>query len=234
MGSIKEFGEPGFYFVEDKDFTTNPCVEIGMYPQLEGVTGWQGCNLTEINGGKCTSKEEFFKACRAGAIMGTLQAGYTSFKYLDETTKAIFEREALLGVSVTGWMNNPEVLLDADIQREGADIVRAVNKEVAELLGINAAARTTCVKPSGNASVLLQTSSGIHAEHSPRYLRHIQLNKESEVAQLIAESNPYMVEESVWSSNNTDYCVAFPIMSPEGSLYREDLYGKNLIWQKPT
>ena len=229
MGSIKEFGEPGFYFVEDKDFTTNPCVEIGMYPQLEGVTGWQGCNLTEINGGKCTSKEEFFKACRAGAIMGTLQAGYTSFKYLDETTKAIFEREALLGVSVTGWMNNPEVLLDADIQREGADIVRAVNKDVAELLGINAAARTTCVKPSGNASVLLQTSSGIHAEHSPRYLRHIQLNKESEVAQLIAESNPYMVEESVWSSNNTDYCVAFPIMSPEGSLYREDLYGKNLL-----
>ena len=229
MGSIKEFGEPGFYFVEDKDFTTNPCVEIGMYPQFEGVTGWQGCNLTEINGGKCTSKEEFFKACRAGAIMGTLQAGYTSFKYLDETTKAIFEREALLGVSVTGWMNNPEVLLDADIQREGADIVRAVNKEVAELLGINAAARTTCVKPSGNASVLLQTSSGIHAEHSPRYLRHIQLNKESEVAQLIAESNPYMVEESVWSSNNTDYCVAFPIMSPEGSLYREDLYGKNLL-----
>jgi len=229
MGSIKEFGEPGFYFVEDKDFTTNPCVEIGMYPQLDGVTGWQGCNLTEINGGKCTSKEEFFKACRAGAIMGTLQAGYTSFKYLDETTQAIFEREALLGVSVTGWMNNPEVLLDADIQREGADIVRAINKEVAELLGINAAARTTCVKPSGNASVLLQTSSGIHAEHSPRYLRHIQLNKESEVAQLIAESNPYMVEESVWSSNNTDYCVAFPIMSPEGSLYREDLYGKNLL-----
>ena len=229
MGSIKEFGEPGFYFVDNKDFTTNPCVEIGMYPQIKGKTGWQGCNLTEINGGKCTTKEEFFKACRAGAIMGTLQAGYTSFKYLDETTQAIFEREALLGVSVTGWMNNPEVLLDADIQRQGAEIVKSVNKEVAKLLGINAAARTTCVKPSGNASVLLQTSSGIHAEHSPRYLRHIQLNKESEVAQLIAESNPYMVEESVWSSNNTDYCVAFPIMSPEGSLYREDLYGKNLL-----
>ena len=229
MGSIKEFGEPGFYFVDNKDFTTNPCVEIGMYPQIKGKTGWQGCNLTEINGGKCTTKEEFFKACRAGAIMGTLQAGYTSFKYLDETTQAIFEREALLGVSVTSWMNNPEVLLDADIQRQGAEIVKSVNKEVAKLLGINAAARTTCVKPSGNASVLLQTSSGIHAEHSPRYLRHIQLNKESEVAQLIAESNPYMVEESVWSSNNTDYCVAFPIMSPEGSLYREDLYGKNLL-----
>ena len=115
MGSIKEFGEPGFYFVEDRDFTTNPCVEIGMYPQIDGKSGWQGCNLTEINGGKCESPEEFFKACRAGSILGTLQAGYTDFKYLDETTKAIFEREALLGVSVTGWMNNPDVLLDEEV-----------------------------------------------------------------------------------------------------------------------
>jgi len=229
MASIKEFGEPGFYFVDDRDFTTNPCVEIGMFPQINGESGWQGCNLTEINGGRCTTKEEFFKACRAGAILGTLQAGYTDFKYLSGTSKAIFEREALLGVSVTGWMNNPDVLLDADIQREGAEIVKAVNEQVANLLGINPAARTTCVKPSGNASVLLQTSSGIHAEHSPRYIRHVQLNKDSEVAQLILDSNPYMVEESVWSNNKTDYCVAFPVISPEGSMYREDLYATKLL-----
>jgi ribonucleoside-diphosphate reductase alpha chain len=229
MKSIKEFGEPGFYFVENKDFTTNPCVEIGMYPQIDGQTGWQGCNLTEINGGKCTTKEEFFKACRAAAILGTLQAGYTDFKYLNETSKKIFDREALLGVSITGWMNNPDVLFDEEIQREGAEIVKAVNKEVAELIGINAAARTTCVKPSGNASVLLQTASGIHAEHSPRYLRHVQLNKDSEVAQLIAQSNPYMVEESVWSANGTDYCTAFPVVSPEGSLYKEELFGTALL-----
>lgn len=229
MASIKEFGEPGFYFVDDKDMTTNPCVEIGMYPQIDGVTGWQGCNLTEINGSKCTTKEEFFKACRAGAIMGTLQAGYTDFNYLQDTSKKIFDRESLLGVSVTGWMNNPDVLLDADIQKEGAEIVKRVNKEVASLVGINQAARTTCVKPSGNASVLLETASGIHAEHSPRYIRHIQLNKETEVGQLLAKTNPYMVEESVWSSNNSDYCIGFPIISPEGSLYREDLYGKALL-----
>jgi ribonucleoside-diphosphate reductase alpha chain len=229
MASIKEFGEPGFYFVDSRDFTTNPCVEIGMFPQIDGESGWQGCNLTEINGGRCTTKEEFFKACRAGAILGTLQAGYTEFKYLSGTSKAIFEREALLGVSVTGWMNNPEVLLDADIQREGAEIVKAVNEQVANLLGINPAARTTCVKPSGNASVLLQTSSGIHAEHSPRYIRHVQLNKDSEVAQLILDGNPYMVEESVWSNNKTDYCVAFPVISPEGSMYREDLYATKLL-----
>ena len=229
MTSIKEFGEPGFYFVEDRDFTTNPCVEIGMYPQIDGKSGWQGCNLTEINGGKCTTKEEFFKACRAASIMGTLQAGYTDFKYITKTSREIFDREALLGVSVTGWMNNPEILLDEQIQREGAEIVKRVNKETAEMLGINPAARTTCVKPSGNASVLLQTASGIHAEHAPRYLRHIQLNKDTEVAQLIAKENPYMVEESVWSSNNTDYCVAYPIVSPVGSFYREDLYGTELL-----
>lgn len=234
MGSIKEFGEPGFYFVEDRDFTTNPCVEIGMYPQIDGKSGWQGCNLTEINGGKCTTKEEFFKACRAGAILGTLQAGYTDFKYLDQTTKAIFEREALLGVSVTGWMNNPDVLFDEQNQKEGAEIVKQVNKTVAKLIGINAAARTTCVKPSGNASVLLQTASGIHAEHSARYLRHIQLNKDTEVAQLIAESNPYMVEESVWSANGTDYCIGFPVIAPEGSLYRDELYGTNLLEKVKT
>ena len=229
MQSIKEFGEPGFYFVEDKDFTTNPCVEIGMYPQINGKSGWQGCNLTEINGGKCTTKEEFFKACRAGSIMGTLQAGYTDFKYLDENTKAIFEREALLGVSITGWMNNPDILLDKEIQIEGAEIVKQVNREVAALLGINPAARTTCVKPSGNASVLLETASGIHAEHSPNYIRHVQLNKDTEVAQLIAATNPYMIEESVWSAGRTDYVVGFPIITKKGSLYKEELYGTNLL-----
>ena len=229
MQSIKEFGEPGFYFVENKDHTTNPCVEIGMYPQIDGESGWQGCNLTEINGSKCTTKEEFFKACRAASIMGTLQAGYTDFKYLSDSSTRIFQREALLGVSVTGWMNNPDVLLDADVQTEGAEVVKSVNKEVAALLGINAAARTTCVKPSGNASVLLETASGIHAEHAPRYIRHVQMNKESEVAQLVAETNPYMVEESVWSNNRTDYCIGFPVISPKGSLYKEDLFGTNLL-----
>jgi ribonucleoside-triphosphate reductase len=229
MESIKEFGEPGFYFVEDKDFTTNPCVEIGMYPQIDGVSGWQGCNLTEINGGKCTTKEEFFKACRAGAILGTLQAGYTKFGYISAASRKIFEREALLGVSVTGWMNNPDVLLDESVQQAGAEIVKELNESVASLIGINKAARTTCVKPSGNASVLLQTASGIHSEHSPRYIRHVQLNKDSEVAQLIAETNPYMVEESVWSAGKTDYVVGFPIIAPEDSLFRQELYGTDLL-----
>ena len=225
MESVKQFGEPGFVFVESTEHTTNPCVEIGMFPQIGKKSGWQGCNLTEINGGMCNTKEDFFKACRAASILGTLQAGYTDFKFLSDTSKKIFDREALLGVSITGWMNNPGILFDAKILEKGAQIVKDTNKQVAEIIGINPAARTTCVKPSGNASVLLQTASGIHAEHSEMYIRNVQLNKESEITQAIIKSNPYMVEESVWSSNGTDVVVSFPILPNKESIIKDDLIG---------
>lgn len=225
MESVKSFGEPGFYFTTSKEHTTNPCVEIGMFPQYNGKSGWQGCNLTEINGGMCTSEESFLQACRAAAILGTMQAGYTDFKFISDTSKKIFDREALLGVSITGWMNNPNILFDEKILKKGASIVKKVNKEVAAIIGINPAARTTCVKPSGNASVLLQTASGIHAEHSPMYIRNIQMNKESEITQAIAKSNPFMVEESVWSAGGTDVVVSFPIVPKKGSMFKDDLYG---------
>lgn len=229
MKSTREFGEPGFLFAESTEHATNPCVEIGMFPQHDGVSGWQGCNLTEINGAKAINKNEFFKAIRAAAILGTLQAGYTNFKFLKDTSRKIFEREALLGVSITGWMNNPQVLLDEEALKEGAELVKTVNKHIAKLLGINPAARTTCVKPAGNASVLLRTASGIHGEHSPVYIRNVQMNKETEVAQLIKKTNPYMVEESVWSQNQSDYVISFPVIAPSNSVWREDLYGINLL-----
>ena len=225
MESVKQFGEPGFVFVESTEHTTNPCVEIGMYPQINKKSGWQGCNLTEINGGKCNTEEDFYKACRAASILGTLQAGYTDFKFLSDTSKKIFDREALLGVSITGWMNNPDILFDEKILQKGAKIVKDVNKEVAAVIGINPAARTTCVKPSGNASVLLQTASGIHAEHSSMYIRNVQMNKESEITQAIMKTNPYMVEESVWSAGGTDVVVSFPILPKKGSMYKDDLLG---------
>jgi ribonucleoside-diphosphate reductase alpha chain len=225
MESVKSFGEPGFVFVESTEHTTNPCVEIGMYPQIDGKSGWQGCNLTEINGGACKTEEDFYKACRAGAILGTVQAGYTNFKFLGEASQKIFEREALLGVSITGWMNQPDILFNPKILEKGAKIVKEVNKEVASIIGINPAARTTCVKPSGNASVLLQTASGIHAEHSPTYIRNVQMNKESEITQAIIKSNPYMVEESVWSASGTDVVVSFPIIPHKGSMMKDELLG---------
>lgn len=231
MKKTVEFGEPGFAFFESTEFATNPCFEIGMLPfdQITQQSGFQGCNLTEINGGKMTTREIFLQACRAAAILGTLQAGYTNFTYLTEASKNIFEREALLGVSITGWMNSPDILFDEEILKEGALLVREVNRHVAKLLGINPAARTTCTKPSGNASIQLMTASGIHAEHSPRYLRFVQMNKEQEVAQLIKKINPYMVEESFWSSTKSDFSIAFPIVSPPTSIYKEQMLGVNLL-----
>lgn len=223
--STKEFGEPGFVFTEDDDVVLNPCVEIGMYPQIDELSGWQGCNLTEINGSECYTKERFFEACRAAAIMGTLQAGYTDFEFLGDVSKRIFDREALLGVSITGWMNSPDILLDEKVLQEGARIVLETNEEVAKVIGINKAARTTCVKPAGNASVLLGTASGVHAEHSERYFRVVQMNKNAEVAKLIKEKQPYMVEDSVWSVAKTDYAIFFPIVPREGSMFKSELSG---------
>lgn len=226
MKSVKDFGEPGFIFTENKEFCFNPCVEIGMLPVSEkGESGFQFCNLTELSGDKCTSKEAFMYACKAGAILGTLQAGYSNFKYLSDATRRITEKEALLGVSITGWMNNPDVLFDPQNMIDGATVVKATNKEVAKLLGINQAARTTAVKPSGNASVILGTASGIHGEHSPKYLRNVQMNVGDEVTRIITKTNPKMVEPSVWSSNGTDVVVSFPVESKEGSIYKSDLMG---------
>ena len=224
--SVKDFGEPGFIFSDSKEFMFNPCVEIGMLPKTaDGRSGFQFCNLTEINGGMCDNKEIFARACKAAAILGTLQAGYTNFKYLSPETREITEREALIGVSITGWMNNPQVLFDKKMMRFGAELVKQTNATVAGLIGINVAARTTCAKPSGNASVILKTASGIHGEHSPRYFRHVQMNADDEVAKIIMARNPEMVETSVWSPNGTDLVVAFPVETKEGSIYKSDLLG---------
>lgn len=226
MKSVKDFGEPGFIFSESDEFLYNPCVEIGMKPQTEdGVSGFQFCNLTETNGGACKNEEIFMRAVKAAAILGTIQAGYTNFKYVSDATKKITDHEALIGVSITGWMNNSSILFDPKILQKAAGLVKTINKQVAAMLGINQAARTTCAKPSGNASVLLSTASGIHGEHSPMYFRHVQMNTEEEVAQLIQKTNPQMVEKSVWSANGTDVVIAFPIKTIANSKFKKDLLG---------
>ncbi|MFW6219721.1 MAG: hypothetical protein ACOC33_02635, partial [bacterium] len=206
------------------------CFEIGMRPlDKNNVSGWECCNLTEINGNSCTSEEEFYENCKAASFIGTLQATYTDFKYLGPESKEICDTEALLGVSITGFMNNPDVLLNPDVQKKGAQIVKKINKETAEMLGINQAARTTCVKPSGNASVLLGTASGIHGEHSKNYVRNVQVNKEDDVAKFLREKNPKMFEDSVWSANKTDWVVSFPIEANKNSIYKDQLNGVNLL-----
>ena len=226
MQSVKQFGEPGFIFSDSDEFLFNPCVEIGMRPKTEdGRSGFQFCNLTEINGGKCVDKETFMRACKASAILGTIQAGYTNFKYVSKETKEITDREALIGCSITGWMNNPKVLFDKENMIAGATLIKEENARIADILGINHAARNTCVKPSGNASTLLATASGIHGEHSEQFFRHVQMNVNDEVAKHILEINPKMVEKSVWSSNGTDVVVAFPVETKPGSMYKADLMG---------
>ena len=191
-----------------------------------GTSGWQMCNLTEQNGNKITDLETLLRSCKAAAIMGTLQAGYTNFKYLTDVSKRIVEREALIGVSITGWMNNPDTLFNKENLEAGAKMVNETNKLVANLIGINQAARTTCTKPSGNASVVLGCDgSGIHGAHSPLYFRNVQMTDNDEVAQLIKKINPSMIEKSVWSSSGTDLVVSFPIVSKDGSLYKKELMG---------
>ena len=230
MKSVKSFGEPGFIFADNKEFLFNPCVEIGMLPRtIEGISGFQFCNLTEINGGQCVSKEIMLRACKAAAILGTLQAGYTNFAYVSPATKEITEREALIGVSITGWMNNPDVLFVKENMIAGAEEVKAINKLVADMIGINQAARTTCVKPSGNASTMLGTASATGGEHAPKYLRLVQMNKEDEVTKIIMRENPRMIEESAWSANGSDVVVAFPIVSKEGSIYKNELLGSKQL-----
>lgn len=234
MAHTKEFGEPGFVFVDHRDICFNPCVEISFWCYDEnGQTGWQGCNLTEGNAAMCTTKEIFFRVCKASAILGTIQATYTTFPYLGEASERIFRRESLLGCSFTGWMDNPDIMLDEETMREGAKIVRETNAEMVKLLqaagvNINVAARTTCVKPAGNSGTLLGTSK-LDGAHSPKYFRNIQLNKENEIAKYFADEYPSMVENSVYSAEQRDYAVSIPIESQPNAIYKDQLYGTKLL-----
>ena len=219
MQSVKDFGEPGFVWSDSTELIVNPCVEIGMWPvdETTNKTGWQACNLSTINCAKVKSEDDFYDSCRAAAIIGTLQAGFFNFPYLGKTSENIISREALLGVSMTGIMEQHEICLDAEIQKYGAKVVKETNAEIAELIGINQAARTTCVKPEGTSSCILGTSSGIHPHHAKRYIRKVQANKMEPIYQYFKQVNPRACEESVWSNNDADDVVSFCVEVPDGS-----------------
>lgn len=199
------------------------CAEVGMYAYHKGKSGWQGCNLSEINCATVEGAEDFYDRCKAASIIGTLQAGYTDFPYLGGVSEQIFRREALLGVSMTGIMEKPDIILDPKVQKKGANIVKKINEKIANKIGINSAARTTLVKPSGTASSVLGTSAGIHPHHAKRYTRHVQANRNEEVYQYFNRINPQACEKSVWSSNDTDDVILFPIEIPDGSKTKNDL-----------
>lgn len=228
--STKQFGEPGFVFADSEDCGYNPCVEIGLYPQTaDGRSGWQFCNLTEINGKYCDTEEKFLQACRAAAVVGTLQAAYTEFKYLSPETKEITDREALLGCSITGIMDNPDILLNPEMQRKGAHEIKKMNKKIAKFIGINPAARTTCVKPAGSTSCVLGTASGIHPHHAKRYIRRVQANYLEYPLKKFQEINKVAVEKSVWSSTGTDMVISFLCEVPKGAITKNNLRAVELL-----
>ena len=231
MEWVQEFGEPGFVWAESTEMGFNPCVEIGLYPVDEetGESGWQFCNLAEINGKKATTPENFYSACRSAAIIGTLQAAYSSFPYLSEATERITKREALLGVSITGMMDNPDVLFDPQVQRNGAKIVKDTNKLISQIIGINQAARTTCVKPAGSTSCILGTASGIHPHHAKRYFRRVQANIQENPVNHFRKFNPRAVEKSVWDPNGVTEVITFLCEVPPGAKTKNQIDASKLL-----
>lgn len=207
------------------------CVEIGLYPIdiTTGESGWEACNLCEINGKLCNTEEDFEIACRAAAIIGTCQAGYSDLKYLGKTSKNIIDREALLGVSITGMMDNPEILFNPEIQRKMAKVVLDVNQVIAAKIGINPTARGLCIKPAGTTSCKLGTSSGIHPHHAKRYIRRSQANYLEAPLRHFKKINPKAVEKSVWSANGTDEVVAFCITVPDNAFTKNDIDALKLL-----
>ena len=225
MESVKQFGEPGFIWSDSTEMTFNPCVEVGMWPVDEKTSksGWQGCNLSTINCSSVVDEEDFYERCKAAAVIGTLQAGFTALDYLGDISKAIFDREALLGVSLTGIMEKHELVLTEKVLKKGAKIAVETNKELSKKIGINQAARVTCLKPEGTSSSMLGTSSGIHPHHAKRYIRHVQANVLEAPYQHFKSYNPQACEKSAWSANDTDEVVKFPIEVPDGSKLKNQL-----------
>lgn len=233
---IQVFDETNCFYITDFNVHSTPieiltgnCCEISLYGYYEDKSGFQFCNLSSINGKKIKCKEDLMEAAKAAAIIGTLQAGYTNFEYLGETTKKITERESLLGVSITGVQDNPEIILNTKYQKAAVDIIRQTNKEIAAKIGINAAARLTTLKPEGTNSLVMESSSGIHPHHARRYFRNVQANGIESLANFFRKKNPLAVQKSYHKEG--DYVLTFCINVEKGSITKNDLSAIELLKQ---
>ncbi len=204
-------GEPGVFFTNDKDVGTNPCCEISLKAN-------QFCNLTEVNVSNVVSQEDLNDRVRAATIIGTLQATYTDFHYLRPVWQRTTEKEALLGVSLTGIASKR--IFDFDL-KEAAKKAKMLNEQLSAELGINPAARITCVKPSGTSSLVLGTSSGIHAWHSPYYIRRIRVGKNEAIYSYLSEHHPELVEDEYFSPHDTAV-IQVPQKAPAEAIYRTE------------
>jgi len=206
-------GEPGIYLSNDKDWGTNPCCEIGLRP-------FQFCNLTEVNVSNITDQQDLEERVRAASFIGTLQAGYTDFHYLRPVWQRTTEKDALVGVSMTGIASGRVLADDIDLTA-AANVVMEENARVAQVIGINKAARTTCVKPAGTTSLALGTSSGIHAWHNDYYIRRIRVGKNEPIYWHLAIHHPELVEDEYFRPHDTAV-ISVPQRAPEGSILRDE------------
>ena len=204
-------GEPGIYFSNDKDWGTNPCCEIALRP-------YQFCNLTEVNVSNVESQEDLNTRVKAAAFLGTLQASYTDFHYLRDIWQRTTERDALLGVGMTGIGSGTVLKYNL---KEAAEEAKKTNEEIANIIGINKAARVTTVKPSGTSSLVLGTSSGIHAWHNDYYIRRIRVGKNEALYQYLAKHHPELVEDDFFKPT-IQAVISIPQKSPKGSILRTE------------
>ena len=204
-------GEPGIYFTNDKDWGTNPCCEIALRPN-------QFCNLCEVNVSDIESQEDLNARVKAAAFIGTLQAGYTDFHYLRDIWRRTTEKDALIGVSMTGIGSG--VVLGYNM-KEAAKAVKEENTRVAELIGINKSARMTTVKPAGTTSLTLGTSSGIHAWHNDYYIRRVRVGKNEAIYNYLVTNHPELVEDEFFRPHDTAV-ISVPQKAPEGAILRTE------------
>src|SRR5690554_5697206 len=203
-------GEPGFYFTNNIDWGTNPCCEIALRP-------FQFCNLCEVNVSTIESQQDLNERVAAAAFLGTLQAGFTNFHYLREKWKTHTEKDALIGVGMTGIASGR---LDTFNLTEAAEVVKKINEETAHKININVAARTTTIKPSGTTSLVLGTSSGIHAWHNNYYIRRIRIGKDEALCKYLVEHHPELIEEDLLNPKQMIICI--PQNAPQGAITRHE------------
>ena len=204
-------GEPGIYFSNDKDWGTNPCCEIALRP-------FQFCNLCEVNASDIKSQEDYEARVRAAAFIGTLQASYTDFHYLRPIWQRTTEKDALIGVSMTGIGSG--AVLNYDM-KSAAKIVKEENERVANLLGINKSARCTTVKPAGTTSLTLGTASGIHAWHNDYYIRRIRVGKNESIYSYLKENHTELIEDEYFSPHTTAV-ISIPQRAPKDAILRTE------------
>ena len=206
-------GEPGIYFNNDKEWGTNPCCEIALRP-------FQFCNLCEVNVSDVETQDELNSRVAAAAFIGTLQAGYTEFHYLREVWQETTEKDSLIGVSMTGIASGKVLELNMN---EAADHVKLINRVTAKTIGIKPAARATTVKPAGTTSLVLGTSSGIHAWHNKYYVRRLRVGKNEAIYTYLSINHPELLEDDYFRPHDTAV-ISIPQKAPKGSIVRTEKF----------